>query len=63
MDVQAIGGSGGVSSAAQLEMQYMVRVAALQKDVINQVGEETLRLLESATVTDPAQGQHLDVRG
>ena len=57
MDVQA----AGSASASQIQIQYQAKVLSMQKNAMKAAGDNVLQLLQSATVADPAQGQHLNV--
>ena len=58
MDVQA----ASSASAVQLQVQYQARVLSMQKNAMKAAGDNVLQLLQAATVVDPAQGQHLNVK-
>lgn len=55
-----VNSTGGVSGA-QFATERMVRTASMQKDAIEQVGRDAVRLIESATLSS-SQGQKLDIR-
>ena len=50
---------GGLAHLDTL-LQYQVRVAVLQKDAMNQVGEAAIRLIQAAA--SATTGQNLDIR-
>ncbi len=52
---------GGGMSSAQLEAEYAVRVAALQKNAIDTAGDMALKLIQSAAV-DPATGGNINLQ-
>lgn len=46
----------------ELATQYLARTLSLQKRVMTEAGEQTLKLIQSAAVLPPEQGRQLDVR-
>jgi hypothetical protein len=46
---------------AQAQVQYQARVLAKQRDVVKGLGDAALRLIQSAVVSDPAIGSHVNL--
>lgn len=55
--ISAIGGSNSMSTV-ELAAAYDARVASMQKDALEQQGEEALKLIQAAS----ASGANLDIR-
>ncbi len=60
--INSAGAAGQVGNSAQFAAQYQVRVLLMQKDAIEQAGQEALKLIQSAMALAADQGQNLDVR-
>jgi hypothetical protein len=56
---QAISGVGG--AAADVSIERFTRVLSLQKQAMTESGQQTLKLIQSATLPQ-GQGQRLDVK-
>lgn len=56
------GATGGGTGNIQLAAQYQARVAAMQKDAVNQAGQAALKLIEAAAQVTEAANGGIDIR-
>jgi hypothetical protein len=52
---------GGVGSGANMNIERFARVVSMQKNAMQEAGQQTLKLIQSAALPD-GQGQRLDVK-
>ncbi len=45
-----------------LSSEFQVRALALQKRAMTEVGEQAIKLIESASILPPDQGRRVDIR-